>query len=796
MKHSFLRIALTIGIAGFGAAQAGADQTPITAGLNAPVIGATGGSQVYWGPIVSQSSLGAKGTTNTNYPQKFAGTSISGSGGSAGSRNYCVSSGTPQQGPGPAPLYEWFCNWPVDAAPQVSFEDYRYLAQLQGNSCAGQSCLNPTSTSGINDPVCSVNGHPKVWFFDGDVAFSGATYFCGVLVSKGSIKFTGNGAGANITAIPPASAWEEYQVATPNGTAGDSGASDEYPGDAGLHAVKPYSFSTGGGGFNASAVTFQGYVFASTGYTGGGGTLVLGAVQFGQGAASTSGGGTIFFQPQIIFSPPPVANTVDMPIITPPGGTFCGPVQVTIGDVTPGSEIRYTTDGTTPDQTSALYSGTPLNLSADRTLLARGFAPGMNPSAVARAVFTFTCGGTPPPILTSLSPSSAVAGSQAFTLTVNGGNFVNGAVVTWNGSDRNTAFGNSGQLTALISAADVANVGSASVQVRNPDTQTSNALLFSITASASQIQFNPTTYSVAEDAGRATITVTRTADTSGTSTVQYASANGTATAGQDYVAVLGTLTFNPGETSKTFDVPILMDRLAEGSETVPLSLSRVTGATLGASQAVLTITDQTPTPPPPPNPFISELLPYSARVDATLPFTMRVLGTGFDPSSPQVLWNGSSILPIVSNSATEIDVTVDPVLWNNTVGPYAVMVRNPGPVDSNQATFTVEPVTSGNPPPILSSLTPAATTAGSAAFTLTVNGANFLDGAIVTWNGLSRSTQFQSALQLTALISAADVASVGSASVRVNNPDNQTSNTLLFSITPAPVSQIQFNPTS
>ena len=91
--------------------------------------------------------------------------------------------------------------------------------------------------------------------------------------------------------------------------------------------------------------------------------------------------------------------------------------------------------------------------------------------------------GNPIPTLSSLSPNTVLAGSGAFTLTVNGLNFVNGAVVQWNGSPRATTFGNSTVLTAQITAADVANAGSASVNVINPGPGggASNGLTFSIT---------------------------------------------------------------------------------------------------------------------------------------------------------------------------------------------------------------------------------------------------------------------------------------------------------------------------
>ncbi|HVG33668.1 MAG TPA: DUF4394 domain-containing protein [Pyrinomonadaceae bacterium] len=111
---------------------------------------------------------------------------------------------------------------------------------------------------------------------------------------------------------------------------------------------------------------------------------------------------------------------------------------------------------------------------------------------------------------------------------------------------------------------------------------------------AEAFQFSSTVFFVSENAGVATITVTRTNGTVGGTTVNFATSNGTASAGVDYVATNGTLTFNAGETSKTFTVPIIDDSLIEGDETVKLSLSSPSvGAVLGApSTATLTITDR------------------------------------------------------------------------------------------------------------------------------------------------------------------------------------------------------------
>jgi CSLREA domain-containing protein len=86
------------------------------------------------------------------------------------------------------------------------------------------------------------------------------------------------------------------------------------------------------------------------------------------------------------------------------------------------------------------------------------------------------------PALTSLTPSSVIAGSAAFTLTITGTNFITGSVVQWNTITRTTTFVSSAQLAADITAADIATAGTASVTVFNPAPGggTSNPLTFNI----------------------------------------------------------------------------------------------------------------------------------------------------------------------------------------------------------------------------------------------------------------------------------------------------------------------------
>src|SRR5262249_38992627 len=109
-------------------------------------------------------------------------------------------------------------------------------------------------------------------------------------------------------------------------------------------------------------------------------------------------------------------------------------------------------------------------------------------------------------------------------------------------------------------------------------------------AAAGMLRFSSANFSVVENQSVATITVTRTNGSTGSVSVNYATSNGSATAGSDYTATSGTLTFANGETSKTFTVPILDDTAVENAETVTLTLSSPTGGAALGSPATATLT--------------------------------------------------------------------------------------------------------------------------------------------------------------------------------------------------------------
>jgi large repetitive protein len=92
----------------------------------------------------------------------------------------------------------------------------------------------------------------------------------------------------------------------------------------------------------------------------------------------------------------------------------------------------------------------------------------------------------------------------------------------------------------------------------------------------------------------ALFTVSLSAASSQTISVQLSTANGTAAVGSDYQAASGTLTFAPGETTKTIAIPINGDRVGEPNETFAVNLTAATNATIADGQGVGTILDDEP----------------------------------------------------------------------------------------------------------------------------------------------------------------------------------------------------------
>jgi hypothetical protein len=108
--------------------------------------------------------------------------------------------------------------------------------------------------------------------------------------------------------------------------------------------------------------------------------------------------------------------------------------------------------------------------------------------SVVSAASTFTVNG---PKITTLSPTSTVAGASGFTLTVTGTNFLNGSTVVWGTMSLVTTYGGPTSLTAAVTTAEVADAGAIAVYVKNPGGAVSPTATFTVTGAPTLARLSP-----------------------------------------------------------------------------------------------------------------------------------------------------------------------------------------------------------------------------------------------------------------------------------------------------------------
>jgi hypothetical protein len=254
------------------------------------------------------------------------------------------------------------------------------------------------------------------------------------------------------------------------------------------------------------------------------------------------------------------------------------------------------------------------------------------------------------PQVSGLSPTGATAGGSGFTLQVDGGNFTSHSIVQWNGSPRQTAYVSASQLTAQISAADIAQPGSDAVTVSD------------------------------------------------------------ATAG---VALSNAVNFG-----------------VAGPALVSISPSSATAYGPG--------------------------------------FTLTVNGSNFTPNSV-VEWQGTPLTTTYGSPTALTAVVPAAELTSPGSVPVTVAVSASSQVASSPQSFVVQPLAALS----LGSISPTVVYAGGPAFNLTALGQGFTGSSAIQWNGSPRTTTYVSSEELIAQIQPADIASVGTVSVTVQNPAAQ-----------------------
>lgn len=152
-------------------------------------------------------------------------------------------------------------------------------------------------------------------------------------------------------------------------------------------------------------------------------------------------------------------------------------------------------------------------------------------------------------------------------------------------------------------------------------------------------------------------------------TVSYATRDGTASAGSDYTAATGTLTFAAGETTKVVHVAVKGDTSAESNETLSLVLSAPSGATLATTTATGTIVNDDVAAPPPPPPTTPAANAWSSTAVYTQGMTVVEDGVTYRAN-----WWTQGVDPAANSSRADTGTpwTViaggsnDPTAWSAT----------------------------------------------------------------------------------------------------------------------------------
>ena len=365
-----------------------------------------------------------------------------------------------------------------------------------------------------------------------------------------------------------------------------------------------------------------------------------------------------------------------------------------------------------------------------------------------------------PPVINSISPIYALAGSADLPLTVNTNAFTSAGTPTifFNGQPLpNTTTGGTNIWTGTVSSILLTNPGVVPVTIQ-ATSGTSPAVNFTIVGTPTITGFSPVSLTQGN---------VRALDILGSNflagdTVYW-----------DFGAA-GGLTFTPTSVTPT-DITITLSAAAvttPGLHSVFVRHSDSLGFGQGNTAQIAVN----------PAPVLSSLSQSSSTATAA-GFTLGLIGSNF-LTGMTVTWmdpltaNGRPLtLASTVTSGTLISATIPVNLLAAATNATISVVTPDG--YSVSLPYSVVPV------PTISTLSPASVTAGHAQFTLTVNG-SFQSNVTVQWNGSSRATPTVTNGQAQATILPADVATPGTANVRVITSDLVASNSLAFTVNPPP----------
>ncbi len=401
--------------------------------------------------------------------------------------------------------------------------------------------------------------------------------------------------------------------------------------------------------------------------------------------------------------------------------TLSAPVNATIAD---GGATATITDNDTPALSvsspvvvegggHAVFTVSLSNASTQATTVALSTTAGTATTGVdySAALEVSTDGGT------TWAPASSATIAAGDTSVL-----VRAAIVGDTLDEIDESFG----LTATLTAGTTSNASATGTATITDDDTTPTLSIGDVT--------------VDEAAGTATFTVTLSAASGLPVTVDYASADGSATAGSDYTGVSGTLSFAPGVTSQTITTPITNDALYEGSEAFTITLSAPDNATIADGSATGTITDASDVP------VVTSATSPSVVEGGDLDFTITLsnasttptvvtLGTptgsavyGTDTAPAQVSYDGGSTFTAIAGWSVSVPAGVTSFIvrlptFDDALGEPAETITGTAATAANAAPVAGTGTILDNDTPVVSISGPVTynEAAGTATYTVTLS---------------------------------------------------------------------------
>jgi hypothetical protein len=413
--------------------------------------------------------------------------------------------------------------------------------------------------------------------------------------------------------------------------------------------------------------------------------------------------------PPVVVDPAPTISGIAPTTAVAGGPAFT--LTVTGSNFTAASVVKV--DGanvvtTFVSATSLTASVTPLAAAGNMSVLVRnsdGLTSNTKTISITAPVVI------PPPVLTSIAPTTAVAGGPAYTLTATGTGFTAASVINVIGLDVATTFVNAQTLTASLTPPSGA--ANQVVLVRNGDGQTSNAMEISITAPPVVIPAPVIT----------SLTPNTASAGSATFIISVAGSNFTAAS---IINVNGVDVVTSFATTQVLTAQITPPA-TEG--TMPVLVRNSDGAT--SNSMLLTITPAVAIPAP----VLNTVSPATTMVGA-LPFQLTANGDGFTAGSV-INVNGVDVVTTFVNNSL-LTATASPA---GVPGPMPVFVRGGDGQISNTVPITVNPfVNTGSA--TIQGFYPDFVVAGGPTYNLKVLGEGFYSSTVVRFDGVDQLTSY------------------------------------------------------